>query len=131
MTSLQALPLFFGYFAGSLVLLAIFLVLHARVLRVREWDLIRHGNTAAALSVAGAAGGFALPLASAIVHSVSFADMVVWALVAGALQLACLAAMRLLRTDVGAALEQGDMAEAVVMAAAAMILGLLNAACLS
>jgi putative membrane protein len=131
MTSLAALPVFIGYFAGSLALLAIFLVLHAHLLRVSEWALIRQGNTAAALSVAGAAGGFTLPLASAIVHSASFADMVEWAVVSGVLQFACFAALRLLRPDVAAALARGDMAEATVMAAGSLILGVLNAACLS
>lgn len=131
MTSLDFLPAFLGYFAGSLILLALFLTLHARLLRVPEWALIRDGNVAAAVSVAGAAGGFSLPLASAIVHSASFADMVLWAVVSGALQSVCLVAMRLLRRDVGSALARGDMAEATVMAASALIVGLLNAACLS
>jgi putative membrane protein len=112
-------------------MLALFLTLHARLLRVPEWTLIRDGNVAAAVSVAGAAGGFSLPLASAIVHSAGFADMVLWAVVSGLVQIACVAAMRLLRRDVGAARARGDMAEATVMAAAALILGLLNAACLS
>jgi putative membrane protein len=131
MTGLAALPAFLAYFAGSLILLALFLTLHARLLRVPEWTLIRDGNVAAAVSVAGAAGGFSLPLASAIVHSAGFADMVLWAVVSGLVQIACVAAMRLLRRDVGAARARGDMAEATVMAAAALILGLLNAACLS
>ena len=68
MPMLAGLPAFLAYFAGSVVLLGIFLVLHARLLPVAEWQLIRQGNAAAALSLAGAAGGFALPLASAIVH---------------------------------------------------------------
>ncbi len=131
MTSLENLPAFLGYFAGSLTLLAIFLVVQTWFLRIPEWQLIREGNTAAALSVAGGAGGFALPLASAIFHAAGFADMVVWAVISGVLQFATCAAMRLLRRDVGAALARGDMAEATVMAAASLIIGLLNAACLS
>ncbi len=131
MTSLDTLPAFLGYFAGSLVLLAIFLWLHEKLLPGQEWALIRQGNPAAALSVAGAAGGFALPLASAIVHSAGFGDMVVWAAISGAVQFGCFLAMRLLRRDVAAALARGDMAEATIMAAGSLILGVLNAACLS
>jgi putative membrane protein len=131
MTSLDTLPAFLAYFAGSLVLLGIFLWLHERLIPGREWALIRQGNPAAALSVAGAAGGFALPLASAIVHSAGFADMVVWAVISGVVQFGCFVAMRLLRRDVAAALARGDMAEATVMAAGSLILGVLNAACLS
>ena len=131
MTSLATLPAFLVYFAGSLVLLGIFLWLHEVLLPGAEWKLIREGNTAAALSVAGAAGGFALPLASAIVHSAGFADMLIWAVISGAAQFGCFAAMRFLRRDVAGALARGDMAEATVMAAASLILGTLNAACLS
>ena len=131
MTSLATLPAFLAYFAGSLVLLGIFLWLHEVLLPGAEWKLIREGNTAAALSVAGAAGGFALPLASAIVHSAGFADMLIWAVISGVAQFGCFAAMRFLRRDVAGALARGDMAEATVMAAASLILGTLNAACLS
>lgn len=131
MTSLDTLPAFLAYFAGSLVLLALFLWLHEKLLPGQEWRLIREGNAAAALSVAGAAGGFALPLASAIVHSAGFADMVIWAVISGIVQFGCFLAMRLLRRDVAGALARGDMAEATVMAAGSLILGVLNAACLS
>jgi putative membrane protein len=131
MNSLESLTAFLGYFAGSLILLGIFLWLHKVLLLGNEWQLIREGNTAAALSVGGAAGGFALPLASAIVHSAGFADMVVWALISGVAQFGCFAGMRLLRRDVVAALARGDMAEATIMAAFSLIVGTLNAACLS
>ena len=57
--------------------------------------------------------------------------MVVWAVIAGAVQFAAFAAMRFLRRDVAGALARGDMAEATVMAAGSLILGTLNAACLS
>ena len=131
MTSLETLPAFLAYFAGSLFLLGIFLYLHKLLLMRAEWRLIREGDAAAAVSVAGAAGGFALPLASAIVHSAGFAVMVIWAVFSGIVLFGCFVAMRLLRRDVAAALARGDMAEATVMAAASLIVGLLNAACLS
>ncbi len=131
MNLLAGLPAFLAYFLGSLSLLAAFLVLHARLLPLDEWTLIRQGNVAAALSLAGAAGGFALPLASAIVHSAGFIDMLVWAVISGAVQFAAFAAMRLLRRDAAGALARGDMAEATVMAAGSLVLGALNAACLS
>ena len=51
--------------------------------------------------------------------------------IALAVQLACFAAMRLLRRDTSAALARGDMAEAVFLASVSVVLGVLNAACLS
>jgi len=47
------------------------------------------------------------------------------------LQLLCFGAMRLLRRNTSAALERGDMAEAIVLATGSVVFGLLNAACLS
>ena len=131
MTSLANLPNFLAYFGASVVLLAAFLAAYTLITPLHEWTLIRDGNTAVALSLAGATLGFALPLASAIVHSANLADMAVWAAVALILQLLCFAAMRLLRRNVNAALAQGDMAEAIVLAAGSVVFGLLNAACLS
>lgn len=129
--SLANLPYFLTYFVASLVLLGAFLVLYSQVTPIREWTLIRQGNTAAALSLAGATLGFCLPLASAIAHSAGLADMVLWAAVALALQLACFGVARLLWRDVIAGVEGGDMAAAVVLATGSAVLGLLNAACLT
>jgi putative membrane protein len=131
MTSLANLPNFLMYLGASVVLLAAFLGAYTLITPLPEWALIRQGNTAVALSLAGATLGFALPLASAIVHSANLADMAVWAAVALVLQLLCFGAMRLLRRDVTAALAQGDMAEAIVLASGSVVFGLLNAACLS
>lgn len=131
MTSLANLPNFLSYFGMAVVLLAAFLGAYTLITPLHEWTLIRQGNAAVALSLAGATLGFTLPLASAIVHSANLPDMAVWAAVALILQLLCFAAMRLLRRGVSTALQQGDMAEAIVLATGSVALGLLNAACLS
>ena len=75
--------------------------------------------------------GFSLPLASAILHSVSLTDSIITAAIALVVQLMCFAAMRLLRRDASAALAQGDMAEGVFLASTSLVLGILSAACLS
>ena len=131
MTSLANLPNFLVYFGASVVLLAAFLAAYTLIIPIHEWKQVRESNTAVALSLAGATLGFALPLASAIVHSGNLADMVVWAAVALILQLLCFGAMRLLRRNVSAALAQGDMAEAITLATGSVVLGLINAACLT
>ena len=80
--SLAGLPSFLLYFALGLALFAAFFALYVRVTPYHELELIREGNVAAAISLAGALLGFVLPLASAIVHSVSALDMIVWGIVA-------------------------------------------------
>jgi putative membrane protein len=122
---------FLLYFVTSVILLAAFLAAYTLLSRIEEWRLIRSGNTAVAVALGGAMTGFALPLASAVVHSQSVTDMVITAAIALVVQLLCLAAMRLLRRDAGAALAQGDTAEGVFLGSTSLVLGILSAACLS
>ncbi len=130
MSDIQNLLAFLTYFGTTILLLAAFLAAFTLVTPIHEWALIRAGNTAVALSLGGAMVGFALPLAAAVIHSASLADMIVSAAVALLVQLLCFAAMRLLRRDASAALARGDMAEAVFLASVSLVLGLLSAACL-
>jgi putative membrane protein len=122
--------LFLSYFGTAIVLFGAFLAAYTLATRIKEWELIRASNTAAALSSGGAMIGFALPLAAAIGHSGGLADMVVTAAVALVGQLLCFAAMRLLRRDASAALVRGDMAKGILLASVSVVLGMLNAACL-
>ena len=131
MTALANVPAFLAYFAGCVVLLGAFLVIYSWLTPINEWELIRNGNTAAALCLAGATIGFTLPLATAVFRSESFEEMVIWAAISLVLQLGCFVMMRFVRRDAAEALANGDMAEATVLAAASVVIGILNAACLT
>ena len=126
-----ALPAFLAYLVTAIAVLLASLAAYTLVLPMREWALIRAGNAAAALTVGGALVGFALPLAESIRRSSSLPDMLAWAVVTVAVQLLGFAAVRLWRRDAAAAITAGDMAEAILLAAASVSLGLVNAACLS
>ena len=58
MTSIVNLPNFVAYFGASVLLLAAFLALYTLITPIREWQLIRQGNVAAAVSLVGAMIGF-------------------------------------------------------------------------
>ena len=131
MTSLATLPAFLAYFALAMGLLGMFLAIYTAITPYPEWTLIRAGNTAAALSLAGATLGFCLPLTAAITHSVGLADMLVWGLVALIVQLLAFFLLRLTLGDMCAAIARGTMAPAIMVAAGSVAVGLLNAACLS
>ena len=131
LTTLQTVPAFLAYFATGVLLLGMFLTLYCVIVPGREWERIRQGNAAAALSLAGAALGFTLPLAAAIAHSDGLADMLLWAGISLLVQLGAFAAMHLLRRDVTRAIGRGGMAEAIVLATGSVVLGLLNAACMT
>jgi putative membrane protein len=119
------------YLASALVLVGAFLGLYTLILPMREWDLIKQGNSAAALVVGGALVGFSLPLSEAIKRTDTLPQMIVWSAIALVVQLIGFGVLRLIRKDAAAAIEKGDMAEAIMLAAASLALGLISAACLS
>ena len=131
MNSLSTLPYFLSYFGTSVLLLGLFLLIYTRITRHDEWALLQQGNAAASVSLSGAALGFALPLASVITHAVSFVDLLVWSVVAMLVQLLAYALVYAVRRDVSTAISRGDMAPAVMLGAGGVVLGVLNAACLT
>ncbi len=128
---LDSLVAFIIYFGTAVLLLAAFLALYTLVTPVRDWELIRAGNAAAALALGGAVLGFCIPLAMAIARSHSLPDMVLWAAIALVVQLASYMVVRFLRRHENGGLESGDMAEAILLACGSVGLGILNAACLT
>ena len=74
------------YIVTSFGLLGLFLLVYTRVTPHREFQLIREGNVAAALSLGGAALGFSLTLSSSIQHNATFGMFLLWAFGAFAVQ---------------------------------------------
>lgn len=129
--SIMGFPSFALYFALGLALLAVFIAIYARVMPYRELRLVREGNVAAAISLSGAVLGFVLPLASAVAHSVNPVDMVVWAAIAFVAQTIVYIAVSRLVPHFGEAIRDGKIAPATLLAALAVAVGVLNAACLT
>jgi len=129
--SLQTLGSFLLYFAAALVAQGLFLTLYMAVTTHKEFALIRQGNTAAAISLAGAGLGFSLPLASAVVHSVSPLDMAVWSVIALVVQLLVFRAVDFAIRGISSHIEEGNIAAAITLAAASLVIGMINAASMS
>ena len=129
--TLQGIGKFAAYFAASLVALGVFLGVYMAITPHREWALIRNSNSAAAISLGGAAIGFTLPLASAVVFSVSLPDMALWAGVSLVVQLIVFFAVNMALRGLSSRIEQGDQAAGITLAAASVAIGILNAASLS
>jgi putative membrane protein len=129
--SLAGLPAFAAYFTLGLTLLGLFLAVYLWMTPYPEIRLIREGNVAAATSLGGSVIGFVLPLASAIEGSVSLLDMLLWAGVAAIVQLFAYFLVHRLVPDLPRNMAEGKLASAVFLAAMAIALGLLNAACMS
>ena len=129
--SLAGVPPFLEYFVVGLALLGIFVAIYAWITPYRELALIRDGNVAAAIALAGVVLGFTLPLASAIAHSVGLADMILWGAIALLSQLVVYFIVARLVPHFAEAITAGRIAAATLLAAIALAVGILNAAALT
>ena len=75
---LTGFPVLLLHFAVTLAMLAAGIAIYQLITPYHEMRLIRGGNTAAAVSFAGAIVGMAIPLAICMATSVSIWDIVIW-----------------------------------------------------
>lgn len=128
--SISTLPSFLAYLALALLILAVFLRVYVTVTPYREFALIREGNLAAAVSLAGTIIGFALPVADVIRNSKDLVDLAVWSVVACLVQLLAYLAARLTMPHLAEDIPAGKVAPALFLAALSVGVGLINAACM-
>ena len=124
---MQAFLAFLQYFLTALLLLSAFLAVYVRVTPYNEFELIGQNNAAAAISLAGACIGFALPMAAAIYFTHDLLEMLKWAAITGAAQIAVFTLLR----RFAPAIEQGHTAPAIFLCAMSVATGVLNAVCIS
>jgi len=115
--------------AAALVL--VFFIIYTRITPFNEVALIRGGNQAAALSLGGALLGFALTLASALLHTSDYMQFAGWAAGAMLVQICVYAvATRLLRMAKDQ-IEADNCAFGRLLGAISLSIGLINAGCIS
>ena len=127
-------PAVFGfvtYILGAAVLFALFQFIYTRVTPHKEFELIRAGNVSAAVALGGAIIGFAIPASNVIAYSISILDFVVWALIAAIVQLLAFLVTSLVLKGTSARIKKGELAAGIYVAAVAISVGMLNAACMT
>src|SRR5205814_4495258 len=87
-STLSTFPNYILYFVLGGALTALFVLIYVNLTPQRDIVLIRGGNSAAAIALVGGLLGFVVPLASVIAHSAAILDLIVWGIVALAIQLA-------------------------------------------
>ena len=125
-----SLPAFATFFAAAFAMVAGFLVLYALVTPYNELDLIRQGNVAAAVSLAGALVGIALPVALAVASSHNLYVMIGWGVVACAVQLLAFVAARLALPHIAQDIPRGQLASGIFLASVSLGVGIISAACI-
>lgn len=121
-------------FAISCVILIAFTRFYVWFTPYNEFQLIREGHTAAAISLVGAMIGFTIPLIVAmLVTSSAFGFMawlgmsLVWAVFVCVVQLLCFKLMYHLMPN---QIENGNIAAAIYYGGASICVGALNAICI-
>lgn len=119
------------YILGAAVLFALYQFIYTRITPHKEFELIRSGNVAAAIALGGAIIGFAIPASNVIAYSVSILDFVVWAVIAAFVQLLAFLVTSLVLKGASERIKKGEIAAGIYVAAVAISVGMLNAACMT
>ena len=127
----QGLADFATYFGIGLGFMLLYVVLYLYATPHREITLIRGDNLPAAVVLAGALLGFAVPLASALRVANGLLDVAAWAFMALIAQLAAYALVALLLKDFSRRINRGEMAAAVMAGSIHLGVGLINSAAMS
>ena len=126
-----SLPVLMAHSALTLLMFVVGLTIYVWVTPHREFALVRQNNAAAAVALGAAMLGIAIPLAAAMANSVNIWEIAIWGGVALALQLIAFKIVDLLMRDLGKSIEEGQIAPALVLAAAKISVALVNAAAMS
>lgn len=128
LASIAGFPEFIAFFVLAIGLVLVFARLYSWVTPHDEFSLIRANNSAAAVAFGGALIGFALPLSSAITHSVSFLDCAIWGAIALLVQVLTFLVVRLVVRQLPGKISAGELASGIFSAACSITIGLVNAA---
>lgn len=94
----------------------------------KELALVRGGNGAAGLALAGAITGLAIPIASCLASSLTLVDLLLWGSVALLLQLLTYRIIDMILRDIPTRIQNDEAGAAIVLIAAKLAVALLLAA---
>lgn len=124
----QGLPIFMVQSLTVLLLIGLGTLVYMKLTRHDELKLIREGNTAASLSLAGAIIGMAMPAAAALASSITLLDVVIWTMVALILQIVAFRIVDKLLKDLPGRIESGDVGAATLLVSIKFATVLVNVA---
>lgn len=128
---LNGFPTLLLHFSVTLAMLLSGIWVYQLITPLREMELIRAGNTAAATSFAGAILGLAIPLAFCMATSVGVLDIVIWGLVALFIQLMTFRLLDIFLKDLPKRIKNREMGAAILVVAVKLAVGMINAAAIA
>lgn len=112
----------------ALVILLAGAIIYALLTPHREISLIREGNAAAAISFGGVLVGLAIPVAVALAHSNSVAEMALWGVASLAVQLLVFRIVDMILRGLPQRIQEGEVAAAAVLVGAKLAVAIILAA---
>ncbi|WP_134499622.1 DUF350 domain-containing protein [Microvirga pakistanensis] len=119
---------FLVFFVIAVALVALYLGIYTLATMHNEFALIRQNVISASTALGFSLVGFALPLGSAIVHAQGIVDLLVWGLVALAVQIVVYWLVRIVMPNLSQRIAGGEMAAALFLGASSLSAGIINAA---
>jgi len=129
--SLAGFDEFLIYAGLAIAFIYLYMIVYLWLTPYNELKLIKDGNVAAAISLSGSVLGFTFPLAASIFQAVHPWDMMLWAFIAGMVQLFVYVAVRYSLLNVSRRIPDDQGATGIVLGAISMSAGILNAACMT
>ena len=128
---LAGIPFLLSHFGVTVLMLVIGVFIYMWITSHDERALIREGNTAAAISLAGAILGLAIPLAFCMASSVNVYDIVIWGMVTLVIQLATFWIIDVWLKDLSKRIEEGQVGTAILLVSVKLAVASINAAAVS
>ncbi|MFL2935078.1 MAG: DUF350 domain-containing protein [Thalassobaculaceae bacterium] len=128
---LAGIPFLLSHFGVTVLMLVIGVFIYMWITSHDERKLIRDGNTAAAVSLAGAILGLAIPLAFCMASSVNVYDIVIWGIVTLVIQLATFWIIDIWLRDLSKRIEEGQVGTAILLVSVKLAVASINAAAVS
>ena len=125
---LVGFPVLILHSSVTLAMLAMGVFFYIKITPYDEIDLVRAGNSAAAVSLAGAIIGLAIPLAFSMASSVTIWEILIWGPVTLFLQLIALRLTDLMLKDLPKRITDGEMGAAVFLISIKLAVAAINAA---
>ena len=125
---LASLSEFLIFFGVAVALTLLFVVIYSRVTKHDELALIKKNSTAATVAFSGSLIGFALPLASTMINSVTVVELLLWGVVALIVQVLVYLLIRLPMPRISERIEADEVAAGIWRGTCSVVAGILNAA---
>ena len=128
---LAGIPFLLSHFGVTVLMLVIGVFIYMWITSHDEIALIREGNTAAAISLAGAILGLAIPLAFCMASSVNVHDIAIWGIVTLVIQLATFWIIDIWLRDLSKRIEEGQVGTSILLVSVKLAVASINAAAVS